>query len=313
MKDEWEILLYYKYSNIENPQELVLQQRSICQRLSLKGRIIIAKEGINGTLEGTKINTQKYIDDLTSKEEYRDIHFKRSPGNGTAFPKLKVKLREEIVSAHLGNDDVNPAEITGKYLNPEELRGWIESGKNFYIVDMRNDYEYEVGHFKNSILPKLKNFRDLPKILPEIENIKSETILTVCTGGVRCEKASGYLVSKGFKNTYQLNGGIVSYMEKYPNQDFLGKLYVFDNRVVMGFNIDDPEHQVISKCSKCHLSSDNYIDCRYKHCKGHRHFLACITCLKDDVNNYCSEECYQLDNPKTILPKSTNNVKMSDI
>jgi len=313
MTKDWEILLYYKYTNIDNPQELVIQQRAICTKLGLKGRIIIAKEGINGTLEGTKANTDKYINDLTSMHEFKDIHFKRSPGNGNAFPKLKVKLRDEIVSAHLGDDDVNPAEMTGKYLDPDELHKWIEEGKKFYIVDMRNDYEYEVGHFKGSILPNLKNFRDLPKILPEIENIKSETILTVCTGGVRCEKASGYLVSKGFKDTYQLNGGIVSYMEKYPNKDFLGKLYVFDNRVVMGFKIEDSEHQVISKCSKCQSASDNYVDCRYKHCKGHRHFLACQTCLEDEVNSYCSDDCYQLDIPKTILPKSTNNVKMSDI
>lgn len=313
MKNDWEILLFYKYSNISNPQELVLQQKDICNQLRLKGRIIIAKEGINGTLEGTKINTQKYIDDLTSNDHFKDIHFKRSPGTGKAFPKLKVKLRKEIVSAHLGEEDINPAELTGKYLEPKELHNWIEEGKKFYIIDMRNDYEYEVGHFKNSILPKLKNFRDLPKILPEIENIKSETILTVCTGGVRCEKASGYLITKGFKDTYQLNGGIVSYMEKYPNKDFLGKLYVFDNRVVMGFNLDDPEHQIIAKCSKCHSPSDNYVDCKYKHCKGHRHFLVCENCLTKKENSYCSDNCYRLDNPKTILPSTNNNVNMSNI
>ncbi len=288
---DYQVLLYYKYINIDNPVELQKSQKELCEKLGLKGRIIIAKEGINGTLEGITENTEEYVKDLLSDSRFSDVHMKRSEGTGTAFPKLSIKVRDEIVSAHLGENDVNPAKVTGKHLKPEELHEWYKSGKEFYIVDMRNDYEQKVGHFKDSILAPLSNFRDLPKVIPQIESLKNKTILTVCTGGVRCEKASGFLVKNGFTDVYQLYGGIVSYMEKYPNEDFLGKLYVFDGRIVMGFNLDDPKHIVVGKCDKCGKPSDNYIDCFNPKCnKPTRHFICCKECIEKG-NAYCSLEC----------------------
>lgn len=311
MANDYEILLYYKYVTIDDPQELLKEHRELCTSLNLKGRIIIANEGINGTLEGTKDHTQKYIESLTQDERFRDIHFKRSKGTGNAFPKLKLKVRPEIVSLHLGEQDINPNQTTGKYLEPDELHEWFKQHKKFYIIDMRNDYEFEVGKFEGSILPNLKNFRDLQKNLPELEQYKDKTVLTVCTGGVRCEKASGFLVNNDFKDVYQLKGGIVTYMEKYPNQNFLGKLYVFDGRVVMGFNTDSPEHKVISSCSQCKKPSDNYIDCRHIHCKGHRHFLCCLECMKKEQNLYCSNNCYKADKEIISLSGSTKRASIS--
>ena len=170
----------------------------------MKGRIIIAAEGLNGTVEGLLEHTQQYVEEMRKDLRFADMNFKRSPGTGQAFPKLSVKARSEIVSAHLGDEDVNPNEMTGKYLSAEELYNWIHSDKEFYIVDMRNDYEHSVGFFRNSILPPLKNFRDLPKILPSLTHLKNKTVVTVCTGGVRCEKASGFLVKHGFTDVYQL-------------------------------------------------------------------------------------------------------------
>src|SRR5581483_1696109 len=123
-----------------------------------------------------------------------------SPGTGKAFPKLSVKHRSEIVAARLGKDDIDPAKLTGKYLSAKQLHNWIHSGKRFYIIDMRNDFEQKSGYFKDSILSNFKSFADLPRILPRIKDLKEEIIVTICTGGVRCEKASGYLVSKEFKN-----------------------------------------------------------------------------------------------------------------
>lgn len=292
-KNMHEILLYYKYTSVQDPQELKKQQEELCKKLNLKGRIIVANEGINGTVEGLKENTTKYIEEMIKNPLFTDIHFKKSVGDGNAFPRISVKVRSEIVSAHLGEDDFSPTQITGKYISAEELHEWIENKKQFFIIDMRNDYEHKVGYFENSILPPLANFRDLPKILPELEHLKDKTIVTVCTGGVRCEKASGFLVKHGFTDVYQLYGGIVTYMEKYPNEDFKGKLYVFDNRVVMGFSTDDPKHEIVGKCDKCGEKSDNYLDCDYKHCKGHRHFICCKNCLEKDGKAYCSEECKQ--------------------
>lgn len=287
----YQILLYYKYVNIENPTQLMIDQKKLCEDLDLKSRIIVSKEGINGTLEGLKANTEKYMEVMLSDSRFKDMNFKISEGTGNAFPKISVKIREELVSGHLGEDDVDPSITTGKYLSAEELHDLFKSGEEFYIIDMRNDYEHKVGYFQNSILPALKNFRDLPNVIGSLEHLKDKKIVTVCTGGVRCEKASGYLIKKGFKNVYQLHNGIVTYMEKYPNEDFLGKLYVFDGRVVMGFETDSDKHVIVSKCDKCGKISDNYIDCAYIHCKGHRHIVCCKDCYAIDGKAYCCTDC----------------------
>lgn len=284
-----EILLYYKYTNIIDPKQFCWDQRLLCQKLGLTGRIIIASEGINGTVEGLKENTQKYIDVMVADSRFSDMNFKRSVGTGQAFPKLAVKLRSELVSAHLGAEDVNPAVTTGKYISPEDLHDLIHSDKEFYIIDMRNDYEHAVGFFKNSILPPLQNFRDLPKILPSLAHLKNKTVVTVCTGGVRCEKASGFLVTHGFKDVYQLHNGIVSYMEKYPDEDFLGKLYVFDGRITMGFNSPVVAHEVVGRCGKCGTASENYVNCLRPSC--HKHFICCEKCLSKKGEPFCSWGC----------------------
>ncbi len=284
------ILLFYKYVHIEDPEAVRLWQLELCRKLDLKGRIIIAEEGINATLEGTADNAEIYWGELIKDSRFADIHLKKSVGTGEAFPKLSVKVRPEIVSLHLGKEgDVNPNETTGKRLSPEELRTWIESGKKFHIVDMRNTYEHIVGHFEGSILPQLENFRDLPKVANDLQPLVKEPVLTVCTGGVRCEKASGYLVKQGFEDVYQLDGGIVSYMEKYPNQDFKGQLYVFDGRVTMGFNLDDPKREIVGRCDKCKTPCELYADCANLNC--HRHFICCSDCRQESGEAYCDENC----------------------
>jgi UPF0176 protein len=163
---------------------------------------------------------------------------------------------------------------------------------------MRNAYEHKVGHFEGSIMPPIENFRDLPKVVEQIKHLKNKTVLTVCTGGVRCEKASGFLITQGFTDVYQLDGGIVSYMEKYPNEDFQGKLYVFDKRVKMGpsalletgLYTDDVNHKIIGKCDACNNSSENFVNCANPVC--HRHFINCEECLnKNNGQAFCPLGC----------------------
>lgn len=291
MKNKFQILLFYKYVNLDDPEGLANTQKDLCSKLNLKGRIIIAKEGINATVEGLKKDTEEYIKEISKNPVFSNTHFKKSEGTGNAFPKLSIKVREEIVSGHLKDLDVNPNEITGKYLSPEQLHDWIHTDKEFYIVDMRNDYEHAVGYFKNSILPPLTNFRDLPKIVPQLLSLKDKTVVTVCTGGVRCEKASGFLLKSGFSDVYQLYGGIVSYMEKYPNEDFLGKLYVFDGRVTVGFNTDSKDHKVVGKCTSCKSPADAYYDCKNVYCEKERHFVSCSNCIKKQ-DGYCKDCVY---------------------
>jgi UPF0176 protein len=298
MKESYSILLFYKYVHIDDPRAFRNAHFELCTRLNMKGRFIVASEGINGTLEGTDSACEEYMSIMKSDPRFADIHWKISRGtdDGTAFPRLSVKARNEIVSLHLGNEkDIDPNEITGAHLKPENLRTWYESGKEFYIVDMRNDYELRVGKFEGTVFPELNNFRDLKKNITKLKELKDKTVLTVCTGGVRCEKASGLLVREGFKDVHQLDGGIVSYMEKYPGQDFKGSLYVFDKRITVNFN-DPDTHEMIGVCSKCADKSEHYVNCANLMC--HDHFICCENCLNKNAElhppygeAYCNLKC----------------------
>jgi len=300
MNSKYQILLFYKYVHISNPEVVRDWLRDLFQKFQLKGRLIVASEGLNITLEGETSKTEEFIKEMekdstspNGESRFLNIHYKRSEGTGNAFPKLSVKVRPEIVSLHLGVCDVDPNVTTGIHLSPEDLHNWIAQKKEFYIVDMRNAYEHMVGKFAGSICPPMENFRDLPKLLKTIDHLKDKTVLTVCTGGVRCEKASGYLITQGFKDVYQLDGGIVSYMEKYPNEDFEGKLYVFDGRVAMGFYTDDLKHKIIGKCVSCISPSENIVDCREFGCNGQ--FILCDSCEKKQIekrgHTHCVKNC----------------------
>lgn len=275
--NNYEIILFYKYVRIDNPAQFMMHQKEVQQRLGLKGRTIIAEEGINATIEGTTQAIDAYLEDYFSDPRFANTHIKRDPSSGHSFPRTSVKVRNEIVALGLDSScDIDPNQVTGKRLSPEELHQWIAEKREFYIVDMRNAYEVLVGHFRGSILPDMDNFRELPKFTESIRHLQDKTVVTVCTGGIRCEKASGYLVSQGFSDVYQLDGGIVSYMRKFPNEDFLGKLYVFDGRIAMGFYTDDPNHVIVGKCLFCKQPSERYTNCRVNDCN--RKFIACETC-----------------------------------
>jgi len=325
MSEEYQIILFYKYVSLADPEAVAEGQRELCEKLGLKGRCIIAREGINATYEGTKENIKKYIEELERDARFRNIHFKLSSGTGNAFPKLSIKVRKEIVSLHLGTCDIDPNQITGKHLKPEELHEWIKEKKEFYIVDMRNVYEHKVGHFENSILPPIENFRDLPKVVEQVAHLKNKTVLTVCTGGVRCEKASGFLITQGFTDVYQLDGGIVSYMERYPNEDFQGKLYVFDGRVTMGpskisragFYTDDEKftrmtesggHKIVGKCDACGEQSENYTNCANPVC--HRHFIVCEKCIQSGGGKVlCPGGCVLSRHGRKISPVEADLIR----
>ena len=284
------IVIYYKYTPIADPVAFVAWHKQFLGARGVKGRILIAHEGINGTLEGTPEALSEYEQAMHAMNgssqtfgDFSDVWFKYSPGTGTAFPKLKVRARNEIVTLGLPKEqDIDPNKTTGTHITPETLKSWIDAGEDIEIIDMRNDYEYEVGHFKGSINPKMENFRDLPKVLPTLEHLKKKKVVTVCTYGVRCEKASGYLLNNGFDDVYQLNGGIGTYMKQYPGKDFLGSLYVFDERVLENFTDD---HEKVGKCYLCGISCESYHDCSYPPC--HRQMIVCESCKDSEGRAYC--------------------------
>ncbi|MBU2330208.1 rhodanese-related sulfurtransferase [Patescibacteria group bacterium] len=279
-----QVLLFYKYVSIQDPELLKEQLRDLAVAHSLVGRILIAEEGINGTVEGEVEQTEQFASALLSYSLFKDMNVKRSVGTGDSFPKLSVKVREEIVGTKF-DKKIDPTKRTGKRLSAEELRTWYEEQRDFVVVDMRNDYEYQSGHFKDSINPGLENSRDLPKALPKLESLKDKTVLTVCTGGIRCEKMSAFLLEHGFEDVYQLENGIHSYMEKFPGKDFEGALYTFDRRKTMDFGGD---RTVVGVCHLCSETTELYVNCKNDLC--HLHFLACENCQSEE-GTYCSESC----------------------
>ena len=289
---KYQILLFYKYTTKENPEVKKKKKKDLCNELGIKCRTIIAEEGINGTLEGTVDATEEYINIMSENPKFKDIHWKRSQGDGKAFPRVSVKVRDEIVSLSLGDFDFDPNDITGEYITAEELHDMYENNEEFYVIDMRNDYEMKVGHFRDAVLMPMSNFRELPEKLSEIEHLKDKVCVTTCTGGIRCEKASGFLKRNGFTNVYQLWGGMHTYIEKYPNKHFLGSLYVFDGRVTWDQGRKNTEnHEVVGKCEKCGEASELYVDCGYLHCAGRRHFIICEKCLDKNGYAFCSDQC----------------------
>lgn len=285
----FQVLLFYKYVHIDDTEDFKTFYDGLCVKYSLLGRTIIASEGLNGTLEGTTENTEAFLVELLQDSRFSDMQIKRSKSNGNSFKKLKTKIREEIVGTRFPKE-VDPTKMTGTYLKAEELYSWYEEGKDFTIIDMRNSYEFASGHFKGSIDPEMEASRQLPekleKIKKEIANSPDKPILTVCTGGVRCEKMSAYLMHQGFNNVYQLHGGMHSYMEKYPGKHFLGTLFTFDDRLVMDFG---GEREIIGTCKRCGKKNEQYQNCANAECN--MLFLICDDCMSAEGPGFCSDRC----------------------
>jgi UPF0176 protein len=283
----YRVLLFYKYVNIEDPEYFAKKHLKFCKELGVKGRVLVATEGLNGTISGTVEQTTAYMHHLHSNPLFSDMEFKVDDVDGHAFKRISVKPRSEIVTLKLEND-VNPNHITGNYLEPKEFYEAMQ-GDNVIIIDARNDYEYDVGHFRNAIKPDVKAFRDLPQwIQDNLSEHKEKKILTYCTGGIRCEKFSGWLVREGFQDVNQLHGGIVKYGkdEEVKGSNWEGKCFVFDDR--MAVSINRKEDIIVGKCCHCSKPEDRYVNCKDTTCdKLH---IACDECF-EQYEGYCSDEC----------------------
>lgn len=284
----FQVLLYYLYTSIENPKSYMLEHRSVCEELGLLGRIIIGKEGINGTVSGTIENCQKYVEYMHNDSRTEKTEFKIDPVEDHLFPRLSIKAREEIVTLGLGKDDFSPLETTAEHLSAEE---WYEAMQdpNSVLVDIRNDYEHKLGHFKGAILPEVRNFRDTPEWICQNRHLfEGKKVMTYCTGGIRCEKFSGFLMREGFKDVVQLDGGIVKYSkdEQTRGKDFEGQMYVFDKRIGIPVNYENPS--VIAHCHCCNEPCERYVNCANKACNA-QHFL-CESC-QSETERFCSDEC----------------------
>lgn len=269
----YEVLLYYKFTPVADPKFEARQHKLVCAGLGLRGRILIAAEGINGTVAGTRSAVREYVEYMNAHPAFSGTDFKRSHADKLPFGKLIVKARDEMVTLGCAVD----LGKKGRYITPEQLHRLYEKGEDFVIVDMRNNYEYAVGRFAGAIQPDTRVFKDLPDKIKSLEQYKDKKVITYCTGGIRCEKASALLVMADFKNVYQLEGGIVRYLEKYPDGYFEGKNFVFDGRMVT--NSDTPSGaKVLASCEHCGKACDRYIDCVRPDC--HQLFICCEQCEK---------------------------------
>ena len=211
MAGDFRVLLFYKYVEISNAEAFAQEHLEFCKSLGLKGRTLVSEEGINGTVSGTIEQTDAYIAHMNKDERFNDIMWKIDEANGHAFKKMHVRYRPEIVSLQLGEEDLNPNQVTGQYLSPQEFKEAILD-EDTVVIDARNDYEFDLGHFRGAVRPEIRNFRELPEWIRENkEKFMDKRVVTYCTGGIRCEKFSGWLVKEGFKDVGQLHGGIATY------------------------------------------------------------------------------------------------------
>ncbi len=285
------ILLYYCYAKIENPELFRDEHHHLCLKLDLRGRIIVASEGLNGTVSGTQEACQKYMEAVKSDSRFAHTEFKVDVSDTPAFEKMHVRVKPEIVHSSL--DHIDPVKKTGTYIEPDEFREVLkEEDEDTIILDVRSNYEHMVGKFKNALTLDIDNFRDFPEKIAELQRFKKKKVITYCTGGIKCEKASAYLLEQGFENVYQLHGGIIKYGLEAEGEDFEGKCYVFDNRIVKEVNSVNPT--VISKCHVTGKPSDRMINCANPHCNLH------IPMSEEGAKIYqgcCSEAC--MNNPDT--------------
>lgn len=288
----WTILLYYKYVTIEKPEEFTQQHLDFCKSLGLKGRILISKLGINGTVGGPKEATDAYIETMRQDPRFADMEFKTSEGSDKTFKKIFVRHRKELVTMQY-DEPLNPNKEGGTYLEPEQLKELYDHNDDFVIIDMRNEYEAAIGRFENAVVLPIENWKELPEVVDQqLMKYKDKKVVTYCTGGIRCETGTALLKKKGFKNVYQLHGGIHEYVKKFPKDHWMGELYVFDERVSVKVN-----DKVLGECFHCHQPCSFYINCTNVECN--KMMIMCPSC-RDQWHDGCSIECSKKPRPKEL-------------
>ena len=264
MSEAFPVILFYKYVDIADPPAFAAAQRELCAELGLKGRVLIAAEGINGTLAGSRGAVERYMDALTQDARFSDIAFKISAGDAGTFPKLAVKVRKEIVTFNAGE----LAPDRANQLSPAAWKEKMENDPDAVVLDVRNRYESDAGRFENAIVCEIEHFRELPGYVAQLEPLKEKQLLIYCTGGVRCEKASALLRRRGFQHVHQLQGGIVSYQEQFGNEHWLGECFVFDQRMTV--RVEQGLRQ-IGRCAHTGDATSRFVNCLHDPC--HKLFL----------------------------------------
>lgn len=284
---------FYKYVKLKNLKELRNELYIMWDDLNILGRIYLANEGINAQLSVPEFHWNNFENSLNNFPQFTDINIKKAIQDGQSFLKLVIKIKDEIVAYKI-NDYEYDMDKVGNHLSASEFNCAIEDGA--VVVDIRNYYESEVGRFESAIIPDVDRSEDLlPEIKKLLRGYENEKVLMYCTGGIRCEKASSFLIKNGFNDVNQLDGGIIKYAQDIKNSGdkskFIGKNFVFDQR--LGERVTD---DIIGKCHQCGQASDNHNDCANEAC--HILFIQCNDC-SEKYSNCCSIKCSEF----IALPK----------
>jgi UPF0176 protein len=283
----YKVLLFYAFTPLADPDAIRLWQRDLCESLGIGGRIIISPHGINGTVGGELAAVKKYRRKITEYPAFKDIDFKWSEGTATDFPKLKVRVRDELVGFGAPEEvSVTKKGVVGggKHLTPQQLHELVDSTEVTFF-DGRNRWEAEIGRFRNAIVPDTTTSHDFVTELDsgKYDHLKNSPVVTYCTGGIRCEVLSAMMIRRGFTEVYQLDGGIVRYGEAFGDEGLWeGSLYVFDNRKALTFS---DQAKVIGQCVVCSQASSRMENCREPSCRVQR--VVCDGCV--DKGIWCDE------------------------
>jgi UPF0176 protein len=287
------IILFYKFTPLVDPEAIKLWQKTLADGCGLKGRILLSKHGINGTLGGNIDDLKRYVRETKQFAGFKDTVFKWSDGTGNDFPRLSIKVRDEIVSFGVADElqvDEKGVVGGGKHLKPAQVHELVEKyGEDVVFFDGRNAYEAQVGKFKNAVVPDTRTSKDFVRELDsgKYDDIKDKPVVTYCTGGIRCEILSSLMKNRGFKDVYQMDGGIVKYGEKYKDDGLWeGSLYIFDDRMGMKFSEKAVD---IGVCIHCGTRTSNYENCALKSCNDL--VLICENCVVEPAKRYHAEAC----------------------
>jgi UPF0176 protein len=287
------ILLYYKFTPIKDVETMKLWQKTLCDSLNLRGRILISKHGINGTVGGDIEDLKKYIKATKVFPGFKGTLFKWSEGGREDFPRMSVKAKNEIVAFDAADElEVDEKGVVngGVHLKPKDIHKLVEErGDDVIFFDGRNGYEAKIGKFKNAVVPDTRTSRDFIKELEsgKYDGLKDKPIVTYCTGGIRCEILSALMKNRGFKEVYQIDGGIVKYGETYGDDGLWeGSLHVFDDRMKVEFS----DHtKVVGECTHCQGSTNNYENCAFANCNDL--VLICLFCKQNPDLLFHAEAC----------------------
>ncbi len=276
---DYKTISLYKYVSIEEPEALREKLRNYYESLEILGRVLIGKEGINAAISGKKENIERFKQLLKNDKRFADLTFRELEAEKNTYHKLVVRVRKEIV---VFGKKVN-FKHKAPYITPKKLKLLLDKKTDTILLDTRNAYEVKLGKFKDAITLPIETFREFPDAIKKIRLPKDKPIIFYCTGGIRCEKAATYLKERGFKNVYQLKGGILQYMNEFPNTHFEGNCFVFDDSLTPTFKVNP-----ITNCEICHTTSDLMINCHNLDCD--KLFICCPSC-QTRTKRHCSEIC----------------------